>query len=104
MTARLRYTLLVLAVLPLAMAAVAILFTVTYYHREQAGQQAQAAQQQAAQRAQGVVLEAKLCSTLGKLAALKPPAGNAAANPARGYDQLMHETLAQLGPDIGCKP
>jgi hypothetical protein len=60
-------------------------------------------QQQAAQRAQGELLEQKLCATLGRLSALRPPAGNAAANPARAYDQQLHATLAQLGPDLGCK-
>jgi type II secretory pathway pseudopilin PulG len=110
---RTRYAFVALVVLSLAIGAAAMLFTVSYYHREQGAQQRQAAQQaaaqarqaaqqQAAQRAQGELLEAKLCSTLGKLAALKPPAGNAVANPARGYDQSLHATLAQLGPDLGC--
>ena len=58
----------------------------------------------AAQQRQGQVVEQKLCSTLGKLAALKPPAGNPATNPARGYDQELHATLDQLGPDLGCRP
>jgi hypothetical protein len=56
------------------------------------------------QQRQGQVVEQKLCSTLGKLAALKPPAGNPATNPARGYDQRLHATLDQLGPDLGCRP
>ena len=34
---------------------------------------------------------------------LKPPAGNPVKNPARGYDQELHATLSQLGPDLGCK-
>lgn len=67
---------------------------------------AQAAQraEQAVQRQQGALLELKLCSTLGKLAALKPPSGNPAQNPARAFDQELHSTLAQLGPDLGCRP
>lgn len=67
-----------------------------------AAAQRQAAAEQAAQRQQGAVLELKLCSTLGKLAALKPPSGNPATNPARAFDQSLHSTLAQLGPDLGC--
>ena len=45
----------------------------------------------------------KLCLTFGKLGALKPPAGPAAANPARAYEQEEHATLIQLGTDLGCK-
>lgn len=59
--------------------------------------------QQAAQQRQGQVLERKLCTTLGRLAALQPPAGNPVTNPSRAYDQQVHAALAQLGPDIGCK-
>ena len=60
-------------------------------------------QEQAAQQRQGAVLEAKLCTTLDRLAALKPPAGNPASNPARAYAQQEHAVLAQLGPDVGCR-
>lgn len=65
---------------------------------------ATAAQQreQAAQQRAGVIIEQKLCTTLGKLAVLKPPPGNPSANPSRAFDQAMHATLAQLGPDLGC--
>ena len=63
------------------------------------------AQQQAAasQQRQGAEIEAKLCQTLGRLAALKPPPGNPAANPSRAYEDRLHATLDQLGPDLGCK-
>ena len=67
-------------------------------HAYQAGQH----QEQAAQQRQGAVLEAKLCTSLARLAALKPPAGNPAANPARAFDQEQQAVLAQLGPDVGC--
>ena len=60
-------------------------------------------QEQAAQQRQGAVLEAKLCISLDRLAALKPPAGDPASNPARAYAQQEHAVLAQLGPDVGCK-
>jgi hypothetical protein len=78
-------------------------------HQQQASQQRLAAQQQAAQRAQGAALERKLCTTLEPftgLAALKPPAGNPADNPARAFEQALVvklAPLAQLGPDLGCK-
>ena len=59
--------------------------------------------EQAAQRAAGVVLGEKLCSTFGVLAALKPPPGNPKTNPSRAYEQEEHATLVQLGTDLGCK-
>lgn len=72
-------------------------------HAQAAAQQrAQAAAQAAAQRA-GEAVERKLCTSLEKLAALKPPQGSATANPSRAYEQAQHATLAELGPDIGCK-
>lgn len=55
-----------------------------------------------AQQVQGQATEQKLCTTLGKLSALKPPPGNATTNPSRLYEQQLHEVLSALGPDIGC--
>lgn len=60
-------------------------------------------QQAAAQQHQGAMIEAKLCQTLDRLAALRPPAGNPRTNPSRAFDQQVHATLDELGPDIGCK-
>jgi len=60
------------------------------------------AREQAAQQRQGIVLEGKLCETFGKLAALKPPPGSAAENPSRAFEQKLHDTLDQLGSDLGC--
>lgn len=57
----------------------------------------------AAQQRQGQVIEQKLCTTFGKLAALMPPAGNPRVNPSRAYLQDEHATLVQLGADLGCK-
>lgn len=59
--------------------------------------------EQVLQQQAGAVLGERLCATFGKLAALKPPPGNPAANPARGYEQEEHATLDQLGTDLGCK-
>jgi hypothetical protein len=59
--------------------------------------------EQAEQRAAGAALEQKLCATFGKLAADKPPAGDPATNPSRGYEQNQHATLDELGTDLGCK-
>jgi hypothetical protein len=88
-----------------ALAGVANLFWTAHEVRAATtAQQQQAAAEQAAQKQQGALLELKLCATLGKLAALKPPPGNPVANPARAFDQALHDTLAQLGPDVGCKP
>jgi hypothetical protein len=58
---------------------------------------------QAEQQAAGAALERKLCTTFGKLAANRPPAGNPATNPSRAYDQNQHAILDQLGDDLGCK-
>lgn len=88
---RARYAYVALAALTLTVAVVSILFTVTYYHTEQAAQQRQ-----------GEQFEAKLCATLGSLAALQPPPGSAAGNPSRAYLQQEHAVLAELGPDVGC--
>lgn len=91
MTARLRYALAVLAVLPLALSALTLWGATVYYHREQA-----------AQHAQGAVFEKRLCITLDRLAALTPPAGSPAENPSRAFEQQLAATLAELGPDVGC--
>lgn len=56
------------------------------------------------QRAQGQQTDSRLCATLDKLAALKPPSGSAGANPSRAYEQELATTLSQLKPDIGCGP
>lgn len=48
-------------------------------------------------------VERKLCTTLGRLASRNPPAGDAGSNPSRAYLQWQHDTLAQLGPDVGCR-
>ena len=58
--------------------------------------------EQAAQRAAGVILEQKLCTTFGKLAANKPPAGNPETNPSRAYEQRQAVILDELGTDLGC--
>ena len=57
----------------------------------------------ASQQKQDQVVERKLCTTLAKLTALRPPPGNPETNPSRKFDQDLHATLAQLGPDIGCR-
>lgn len=59
--------------------------------------------EQVQQRQQGAVIERKLCTTLSRLASRNPPAGSAGSNPSRAYLQWQHDTLAQLGPDVGCR-
>ena len=58
---------------------------------------------QESQRRAGEAVDRAICTTLVKLAALKPPAGAAKANPSRAYEQQLHATLDELGPDLGCK-
>lgn len=57
----------------------------------------------AAQQRQGKLLERKLCTTFGRLAAEKPPPGNPQANPSRAYLQGQHAILAEVFPDLGCR-
>lgn len=57
---------------------------------------------QAAQRQQGLAVERKICTTMGRLAALKPPPGNPKTNPSRAFDDQLHSTLDGLGVDLGC--
>jgi hypothetical protein len=76
--------------------------------RSQARSQARAVlavehREQVSQQHAGVILGEKLCTTFGRLAALKPPAGNPAVNPSRAFDQSLHATLDELGTDLGCR-
>jgi hypothetical protein len=65
--------------------------------------QASQHREEVAQHQQDVTVEGKLCSTFGKLAALKPPAGSPAGNPSRAFEQSLHSTLVELGVDLGCR-
>jgi hypothetical protein len=51
---------------------------------------------------EGELIEDKLCGSFGKLATLKPPAGNPATNPSRAYLQGEHAILDEIGTDIRC--
>lgn len=62
----------------------------------------QFAVQAAVERGRGAMVEHKICLTLHRLAALKPPAGNPETNPSRAYAQEQHRTLSELAPDLGC--
>lgn len=97
-----RYAYVVLAALSLVVGGFAILYSVHYANTAKASLQAQARQEQLAQQRQGAALEAKLCGTFGKLAALRPPPGSPAGNPSRSYLQLQHEVLAEVPADISC--
>ena len=67
-------------------------------------QSAAAAQrrEQAAQRKQGEQELRTLCTTFGKAAALKPPAGNPRTNPSRAYLQGQHVAWTAVVADLHC--
>ncbi len=88
---RLRRAIAALIAVLFALEAGNILFTAQYVNRTRA-----------AQRAQGVVVERKICATLGSLAELHPPAGDPVANPSRAYLQGLHAKFTELGADLGC--
>jgi hypothetical protein len=98
-----RRALVFLFALSVILGGLNLTWTAHEVHASQAAIQAAQHREQVMQQQAGAVLGRKLCATLGALAALKPPAGSAAANPSRAYEQELHATLAQLGPDIGCK-
>jgi len=72
-------------------------------HGSQAAIQASYVSEQQAQKRAAQTEFRALCTTFTKLAALQPPAGNPATNPSRAYLQGQHDTLDQLGTDLGCK-
>ena len=98
-----RRALVFLFAVNLALAAVNLFWTGHEVHASESAIQSGQARQQAEQRQAGVILGEKLCLTFGRLAALTPPPGNPQANPSRAYLQAQHDTLAQLGADLGCK-
>ena len=51
---------------------------------------------------QGAKIEHSICVTMASLAALQPPSGSAEDNPSRAYEQKLHATLAEIGPDLEC--
>ena len=67
-------------------------------------QSAAAAQhrEQAAQRKQGEQELRTLCTTFGKAAGLKPPAGNPHTNPSRAYLQGQHVVWTAVVADLHC--
>lgn len=89
--------------LSVVLAGLNLTWTAHEVHASQAAIQAAQHHEQVLQQQAGAVIGQKLCTTLGKLTALKPPPGNPAVNAPRAYDQELHAALAQLGPDIGCK-
>jgi len=71
-------------------------------HVSQAALLAAQHREQVMQQQAGAILGRKLCTTFAALAALKPPPGNPKTNPSRAYLQDEHDTLVQLGTDLGC--
>ena len=70
--------------------------------QQDASNQSVQRRQQTTQDKQNASEQAKLCSTLTGLAALKAPAGNSIDNPSRAYEQSLQAKLSELSTDIGC--
>jgi hypothetical protein len=66
-------------------------------------QAALARQEQAAQRKAGLLIEAAICTDMGTMAKIPPPAGAASSNPSRAYEQDEHRAWAGLYSGLGCK-
>jgi hypothetical protein len=79
-----------LAVLSLLLAVTSILVSVQYVQTSEASQ-----------RRQGVIIEQKLCTTLGRLASRQPPPSTP-GDLSRQYLEWQHQQLAELSPDVGC--
>jgi hypothetical protein len=60
------------------------------------------AAQQAAQRRAGELVEKAICTDLGTMAQIPAPAGPAATNPSRAYEQAEHRAWAGLYAGLGC--
>ena len=80
------------------------LFTAHYVNSTHAKFAQQQAAQQAAQRRAGAALARAICTDLGTMAAIAPPAGSAAANPSRAYEQAEHRAWSGLYAGLGCRP
>ena len=78
------------------------LFTVVLAVLNLVANQVQVHEDKVAQQRQGAIVELKLCTAFRGLYELKPPAGNAAANPSRAFEQGLHVKLDQVGAAIGC--
>lgn len=65
--------------------------------------QAAERRQEQAQQRQGRLIEHRICTGFGKLAALKPPAGANHANPSRLFELRQHDILDGIGTAVGCK-
>ena len=63
----------------------------------------QLAAQQAAQRRAGGQVEKAICTDVGTMAGIPPPAGAAAANPSRAYEQAEHRAWSGLVRGLDCK-
>ena len=98
-----RRALVFMFVLAVLLGGLSLFWTSHEVHASQAAIQAAQHREDAVQQQAGAVVERKLCTTLGKLAALVPPPGPAAKNPSRAYEQSLHGTLDELATDIGCK-
>jgi hypothetical protein len=55
------------------------------------------------QQQQARAIERALCADVGSMAAIQAPAGPAATNPSRAFEQAEHRAWSGLVRDLGCK-
>jgi hypothetical protein len=80
-----------------------LLFTARYVNWTHAKFAEQQAAQQAVQRRAGEVVERAICTDIGTMAAIQPPAGNPARNPSRSYEDAEHRAWTGLYVGLGCR-
>jgi hypothetical protein len=69
---------------------------------QQRQEQRQEQAQQQAQRKAGLLIKQAICTDVGTMAQIPAPAGAAAANPSRAYEQAEHRAWAGLYAGLRC--
>lgn len=103
LTSKTARSIVALFLLAFLLAAANFVFTAHYVRSQQAAARAQQAAQQAVQRRAGELVERALCTDLGTMARIPPPAGNPAQNPSRSYEQAEARAWRGLVRVLDCR-